>query len=123
MKAARFGSFVRDRLSSPTQCEGRRSASPSVERSSPRREAAVTSVAIERGNNDKQVTMSPPKRLTMKIKRYREQRGLSQEALSKKAGLSREYLARLEGGQHNPSLVTLQKLAKALGVPVTELLG
>jgi hypothetical protein len=35
----------------------------------------------------------------------------------------REYLARLESGQHNPSLVTLQKLAKALGVPVTELLG
>jgi hypothetical protein len=28
-----------------------------------------------------------------------------------------------ERGQHNPSLVTLQKLAKALGVPVTELLG
>jgi transcriptional regulator with XRE-family HTH domain len=59
----------------------------------------------------------------MKIKRYREQSGLSQQALSKKAGLSREYLARLESGQHNPSLVTLQKLAKALGVPVTELLG
>jgi transcriptional regulator with XRE-family HTH domain len=39
-----------------------------------------------------------------------------------RAGLSREYVARLETGQHNPSLATLQKLAKALGVPVTALL-
>jgi transcriptional regulator with XRE-family HTH domain len=48
----------------------------------------------------------------------------TQEALAKRAKVSRSYLAAIEAGHKtNPSLVVLQKLAKALGVPVTELLG
>ena len=39
------------------------------------------------------------------------------------AGLSRTFLTRLELGQHDPSLSTLVRLAKALRVSVTELLG
>jgi transcriptional regulator with XRE-family HTH domain len=66
--------------------------------------------------------MSPPKKLTMRVRRLRKKRGMSQQGLAQRAGLSREYVARLETGQHNPSLATLQKLAKALGVPVTALL-
>jgi transcriptional regulator with XRE-family HTH domain len=66
--------------------------------------------------------MSPPKKLTMTLRRLRTKRGLSQQGLAERSGLSREYVARLETGQHNPSLATLQKLAKALGVPVTALL-
>jgi transcriptional regulator with XRE-family HTH domain len=66
--------------------------------------------------------MSPPKKLTMTLRRLRTKRGLSQQRLAERSGLSREYVARLETGQHNPSLATLQKLAKALGVPVTALL-
>jgi len=38
--------------------------------------------------------------------------------------VTRGYLAQLEAGHKmNPSLFTLRKLARALGVPVTELLG
>jgi transcriptional regulator with XRE-family HTH domain len=58
----------------------------------------------------------------MKIKRLRTDRAMSQEALAQKAGISREYVARLEGGHHDPSLSTLMKLAKALKVKVGELL-
>ena len=58
----------------------------------------------------------------MTLRRLRVKRGMSQQALAEKSGLSREYVARLETGQHNPSLATLQKFAKALGVPVTALL-
>jgi transcriptional regulator with XRE-family HTH domain len=47
---------------------------------------------------------------------------MSQAALATKAGYSREYIARLETGHHDPSLSTLRKLAKALRVPVTALL-
>lgn len=57
----------------------------------------------------------------MKIKRLRVDRGMTQKALAKKAGVSREYVARLETGRHDPSLSTLAKLAKALGVPVARL--
>ena len=66
----------------------------------------------------------PPigKRLAMRLKQLRERRGLIQKQLAKKAGLSHGYLARLEIGMHDPPLSTLVKLAKALGVKVTELL-
>jgi transcriptional regulator with XRE-family HTH domain len=61
------------------------------------------------------------KRLAMRIKILRAERGLSQEALASKAGLARAYIARLEIGRHDPSLSTLVKLAKALKVKVGEL--
>jgi len=57
-----------------------------------------------------------------RVKQLREQHDMTQEQLAKKAGLSRPYLARLETARSNPSLSTLEKLAKALGVPVKTLL-
>ncbi len=59
----------------------------------------------------------------MKLRQLREAKGLSQRALAKKAGISREYVLRLEAARQDPTLGTLEKLAKALGVSVTELLG
>lgn len=60
--------------------------------------------------------------LSMRIKRLRKERGMSQEALATKAKVTREYVARLEAGRHDPSLSTLSQLAKALRVKVAELL-
>jgi len=58
------------------------------------------------------------------LKALREDRGLSQVDLAKKADVGRTYIVKLESGdKKNPSLDILKKLAKALGVPVTELLG
>jgi transcriptional regulator with XRE-family HTH domain len=62
------------------------------------------------------------KRLIVRLKQIRAKEGLSQADLAKKAGISREYIARLETGHHDPSLSTLEKLAKALKVKVGELL-
>jgi transcriptional regulator with XRE-family HTH domain len=59
----------------------------------------------------------------MQLKRLRAQRGWSQAALSQRAWLTKEYIARLELSQHDPSLSTLAKLAKALKVTVAELVG
>jgi transcriptional regulator with XRE-family HTH domain len=58
----------------------------------------------------------------MKLKALRRERGWTQPVLAKRAGVSAGYLARLETHRHDPKLSTLVKLAKALGVPVTELL-
>ena len=44
-------------------------------------------------------------------------------ALAKKAGVSRAYVFRLEAGGADPSVGIVQKLAKALGVPITALLS
>jgi transcriptional regulator with XRE-family HTH domain len=65
-----------------------------------------------------------PKRLASMLKAKREDRGLTQIDLAKLAKVSQAYVASLEAGsKKNPSLAVLQRLAKALGVPVTELLG
>lgn len=49
---------------------------------------------------------------------------MTQEQLARRAKLSRSYLAAIEAGHRkNPSLDVLKRLAKALGVPVADLLG
>jgi transcriptional regulator with XRE-family HTH domain len=65
--------------------------------------------------------MAPVERMAEKLKALRERRGLSQEELAKRAGISRTYLARLETARQDPRLSTLEKLAKALKVTVAEL--
>ncbi len=58
-----------------------------------------------------------------RVRQLREAKGLTQEALAAKSGLHRVYLAQLEIGRNqNPQLETLQRLAKALGVSLAELL-
>jgi transcriptional regulator with XRE-family HTH domain len=58
------------------------------------------------------------------IKKLREDQGLTQASLAKKAGVTEAYVSMIEAGaRKNPSLPVLKKLARALGVPVTELIG
>lgn len=57
-----------------------------------------------------------------RIKELREKQGLSQEALSEKAKVSRTILSRLETGQSDrPTMSTLIKIADALGEEVTDI--
>jgi transcriptional regulator with XRE-family HTH domain len=42
--------------------------------------------------------------------------------VAKKARITRQYLYKLETGKADPTVAVLQRLAKALGVPVTALL-
>ena len=62
-----------------------------------------------------------PKRFAMRLKQIREAKGLTQETLAKKVGVSRAYLARLEMGRHDPPLSKLRAIARALKVDVAEL--
>lgn len=62
-------------------------------------------------------------RFGKQLQRLRTRRGLTQEQLAVTAGLSRTFLTRLELGQHDPSLSILVRVAKALRMSVTELLG
>ena len=48
---------------------------------------------------------------------------MSQTTLAKKARVSREHLNRIEAGRFDPAVGLVQRLAKALGVSLMELLG
>lgn len=56
------------------------------------------------------------------IAKLRLQRGLSQEALADKCGVHRTYISQLERGLKNPTLNVLQKISKAMDVPLSELI-
>ena len=57
------------------------------------------------------------------LRELREKRGWSQAKLATVAKVTGAYVAQIETGKKkNPSLDVLKRLARALGVPVTELL-
>jgi DNA-binding XRE family transcriptional regulator len=56
------------------------------------------------------------------LKAWREGRGLTQAALSRRAGLSRAYLAQIEAGAREPSLAVLRRLAAVLELLADDLL-
>ena len=61
------------------------------------------------------------KRFPVKLKALREKRRLTQAALAEMVGVTREYIARLETGKHDPPLSRVEQLAKALGVSIRAL--
>ena len=58
-----------------------------------------------------------------KMKKYRNKMGISQDRLSKLADVTYNTIIKIESGANtNPTIDTLTKIAKALGVSVDELL-
>lgn len=56
------------------------------------------------------------------IRRARRALGMSQETLANRAELDRSYMGGLERGEHNLTLMSLAKIARALGIEVRDLL-
>jgi len=57
------------------------------------------------------------------IRRFRQEKGISQDRLSKLADLSLNTIVNTEsGGNLNPTIETLNKIANALGVKVDDLI-
>ena len=55
------------------------------------------------------------------IQKLRELKGLSQQDLAAKCNFEKSNMSRLEAGRVNPTLSTLEKVAKALEVTLVEL--
>lgn len=62
------------------------------------------------------------KRIGWNIRRLRAARELTQEDFATDSGFDRGYISGLERGVRNPSVLVLERIAKALGVDVAELL-
>ena len=54
--------------------------------------------------------------LAKNVRHWRIAAGLTQTAVAKRSGMNRSYLSRLESGRRNPTLATLERLAKTLKV-------
>lgn len=57
-----------------------------------------------------------------KLRKLRTQKGLSQQALARSAGVAQSTVSEIEAGKSSPKVKVLIKLATALEVPVSELL-
>ena len=53
--------------------------------------------------------------------RLRKARGLTQEEVEARSGVSQQYLSSLERGRRNPTVITLYELAQVLEVSVADL--
>lgn len=59
--------------------------------------------------------------LGWKVRQLREAKKWTQEVLAARAGLDRSYIAGIEAGLRNPSTKALSKIARALGVTLSEM--
>lgn len=58
-----------------------------------------------------------------RLKKIREQKGLTQEQLAQRSGISRRMIQKYESGVARPRFDASEKIAAALEMPVSELLG
>jgi len=64
-----------------------------------------------------------PELVRLRIRALRLRRGLTQEALCERAGISLDAVCRIEAGSRVPTIETLDKIAEALGVSLGSLVG
>ena len=57
----------------------------------------------------------------LNVRRLREANALTQETLAEKADLDPTYISGIERGVRNPSLLSIIRVAKALGTSVSQL--
>jgi XRE family aerobic/anaerobic benzoate catabolism transcriptional regulator len=62
------------------------------------------------------------KHLGQRVRAFRLHRGMSRKALSGQSGISERYIAQLESGKGNVSIVLLRRISSALGAGVGTLL-
>ena len=62
------------------------------------------------------------KKFGNRLKELRTRQGYSQETFAKKTGIHRTYIASIETGKRNVSIVNLEKIAEGLNITISELL-
>ena len=66
--------------------------------------------------------MSKTTTIAKNIKKYRKEKGLSQDKLARLADIAHATIIKIEsGGIQSPTIDTVQKIAKALGVGIEDL--
>lgn len=66
--------------------------------------------------------MNEAEKLGKNLKRIRTAKGISQGEISRKLEVDKSFVSNIENGKTNPTLATITKIAKAIGVSVGELM-
>jgi len=66
--------------------------------------------------------MNESEKLGKNLKRIRTAKGISQGEISRKLEVDKSFVSNIENGKTNPTLSTIAKIAKAIGVSVGELM-
>jgi XRE family transcriptional regulator, aerobic/anaerobic benzoate catabolism transcriptional regulator len=82
--------------------------------------SGIASVIVHSTGDDDAAFLSA---LGDRVRELRSRRGMTRKILAKDSGVSERYLAQLETGQGNASLVILRRIARALDVPLEALLA
>jgi len=62
------------------------------------------------------------KKVGQNIRKFREKKGLTQEALAHEADLHRAYIGQIERGEKNIGVKNLERIAKTLGIKTARLI-
>ncbi len=60
-------------------------------------------------------------KLGQNLRKYRIDRGLTQEFLAEKVGIHPTYVGKIENGKNNPSVKLLYKISRVLKVSLSDL--
>jgi transcriptional regulator with XRE-family HTH domain len=66
--------------------------------------------------------ISEAQKLGRNLKRIRKEKGMSQGDIAREFGMDKAFISNIENGKTNPTLATITKLAKAVGVSVEDLM-
>jgi ribosome-binding protein aMBF1 (putative translation factor) len=90
-----------------------------------KRERYFVTIITSHGGVVNSIVHKPRQQLALgrAVRIARAVRALSQEELGFRAGLHRNYVGAIERGEINPTLRVLLKLARGLGIPLSELLA
>ncbi len=61
-------------------------------------------------------------KLGKNLKRIRTKKGITQGDIVRTLGMPKSFVSSIENGRTNPTLATIAKLAKALSVPIEDLI-
>ena len=65
--------------------------------------------------------MDPRERVGLNLQRLRREKGYSQEDLSVRSGVHQTYLSDVERGKRNPTVLVLDRIARALSADLEDL--
>ncbi len=68
------------------------------------------------------MTDKTSQQIARRLKQVRHQKNLTQLQLAEKAGINSNYYSKIERGELKPSVETLEKIIKALGVKSSDIL-